>query len=124
MATTEERLRILQLIEDGKITAEEGAKLIAALGQASPDSPGRADAGSRRSLRVVVTDTYSGKPKVNVKIPAGIVEMALRIGVHFIPDTDSLDLDQVTEALRAGVTGKVVDVMDEEGGERVEIFID
>ena len=31
MATTEERMRILKMIQEGKITAEEGAKLLAAL---------------------------------------------------------------------------------------------
>ena len=33
MATTEERLKILKMIEDGKISAEEGAKLLAALSE-------------------------------------------------------------------------------------------
>jgi len=31
MATTEERMRILRMIQEGKITAEEGAKLLSAL---------------------------------------------------------------------------------------------
>ena len=31
MATTEERLKILKMIDDGKISAEEGAKLLSAL---------------------------------------------------------------------------------------------
>lgn len=124
MATTEERLRILQLIEDGKITAEDGARLIAALGDATADTPHRQDEGSRRSLRVVVTDTYSGKARVNVRIPAGIVDMALRLGVHFIPYNEGLDLDELMAALKAGVTGKVIDVLDEDEGNRVEVFID
>ena len=124
MATTEERLRILQLIEDKKISAEDGARLIAALGEAAPEQPSREAEGAGRSLRVVVTDTYSGKARVNVRIPAGIVDMALRLGVHFIPDNDALDLDELMSALRAGVTGKVIDVYDEEEGHHVEVFID
>ena len=31
MATAEERMRILKMVEDGKLTAEEGARLLAAL---------------------------------------------------------------------------------------------
>ena len=33
MATTEERMKILNMIREGKITAEEGAKLLSALGE-------------------------------------------------------------------------------------------
>jgi hypothetical protein len=124
MATTEERLRILKLIEEGKITADEGARLISAIGEAATEARQREDDGQRRWLRVVVTDTYSGQPRVNVRIPAGIVDMALRLGVHFIPDNEGLDLDELMAALKAGATGKVVDVMDEDEGQRVEVYID
>ena len=31
MATTEERMKILQMIQEGKISAEDGAKLLSAL---------------------------------------------------------------------------------------------
>ena len=31
MATVEERMKILQMIQDGKISAEDGAKLLSAL---------------------------------------------------------------------------------------------
>ena len=33
MTSTEERLQILKMIEEGKITAEEGARLLSALGK-------------------------------------------------------------------------------------------
>lgn len=125
MATTEERLRVLKLIEDGKISAEDGARLIATLSEAAAVEDDRAPArGDRRWLRVVVTDTYTGRPKVNVRIPAGIVDMAIRLGVHFIPQGEGLDLDELMAAVRSGVTGKVVDVVDEDEGHHVEVFVD
>ncbi len=34
MATSEERMKILRMVQERKITAEEGAKLLAALGKA------------------------------------------------------------------------------------------
>ena len=34
MATSEERMKILQMIQEGKITAEDGAKLLAAISEA------------------------------------------------------------------------------------------
>jgi hypothetical protein len=33
-------------------------------------------------------------------------------------------MSEIMEALRSGVTGKIVDVMDEEDGEHVEIYVE
>jgi len=38
MATTEERMKILNMIREGKISAEEGAKLLSALGDTEKPS--------------------------------------------------------------------------------------
>jgi len=124
VATREERLKILQLIEDGKVSAEEGAQLMAALADASGEDVAAQESGKRRWLRVIVTDTFTGRPKVNVRIPASIVDMALRVGAQFIPSREWVDLDEVSAALRSGVSGKIVDVIDEEDGERIEVIID
>ena len=59
MATAEERMRILKMIEEGKISAEEGAKLLSALSESrrgpNPPMPPRMP-GAARWLRVRVTD--------------------------------------------------------------------
>jgi hypothetical protein len=65
MATTEERLKILKMIEEGKISADDGSKLLAAL-SAVPRPTGAAPAaappgGGARFLRVRVTDSATGK---------------------------------------------------------------
>ena len=44
MATTEERMKILKMIEEGKVSAEEGAKLLSALASANRPSGGLAPA--------------------------------------------------------------------------------
>lgn len=127
MATTEERMKILSMIREGKITAEEGAKLLAALsgGQKTPRSKSLNRSGSEpRWFRVRVTDTYSGKTKTTVNIPLGLVEWGLQIGAQFAPEVGDLHPDQLMEMLRAGVEGKIVDVVDEEDGEHVEIFVE
>ena len=57
MTTTEERLRILKMIEEGTITAEEGAGLLSAVAEsASKKKPARGDAVPPRWFRVRVTD--------------------------------------------------------------------
>jgi hypothetical protein len=126
MATTEERMKILNMIREGKISAEEGAKLLSALGDT--DKPSRAPStrtsGGPRWFRVRVTDLVNGKTKVSVNIPIGLMEWGMQIGAQFAPEVADLDFEQLKEMLQSGVEGKVVDVIDEEDGEHVEIFIE
>jgi hypothetical protein len=126
MATTEERMKILNMIREGKISAEEGAKLLSALGEAEKPSraPATRAAGEPRWFRVRVTDLVNGKTKVSVNIPFGLMEWGMQIGAQFAPEVGDLDFEQLKEMLQSGVEGKVVDVIDEEDGEHVEIFIE
>ena len=129
MASAEERLQILKMIQEGKITAEEGAKLLQALSAGSksdrrstpPPVPGASDP---RWFRVRVTDTRSGKNKVNVNIPMGLVNVGLRMGARFAPNIDSVNYDDLMTAIKSGQSGKVLDVTDDDSGERVEIFVE
>lgn len=129
MATTEERMRILKLIDDGKITAEEGAKLLSALSSSAAGKKRtvtmRAASGKQpRWFRVRVTDMKSGKTKTSVNIPLGLMEWGIQIGAQFAPEVAGLDMGQLVEALQSGAMGKIVDVVDEEDGEHVEIFVE
>jgi hypothetical protein len=129
MASTEERLQILKMIQEGKITAEEGAKLLQALGAGNKSdrrtpTPPPMGASDPRWFRVRVTDTRSGKNKVNVNIPMGLVNVGVRMGARFAPNIDSVKYDEIMTAIKSGQSGKVLDVTDEEAGERVEIFVE
>jgi hypothetical protein len=123
MATTEERLRILKLIEEGKITAEEGARLLEALNKGSRRQASASETESRW-LRVRVTDLRSGKPALNVTLPLSLVNVGLRVGARFVPDVEGIDLANVASALQQGVTGKIMDVVDDDEGQRVEIYVE
>lgn len=134
MSTTEERLKILNMIAEGKITAEEGAHLLSALqeserrgGSASPSIPPGSlySAGDARYLRIRVSSIESGRDRVNVNIPLNLVNVALRIGARFAPEEmEGLEIGDLVESIRQGVRGKIVDVTDEEDGEHVEIFVE
>ena len=126
MATTEERMKILNMIREGKISAEEGAKLLSALGDTDKSTrvPASRSSGEPRWFRVRVTDLVNGKTKVSVNIPISLMEWGLQIGAQFAPEVGDLDFEQLKEMLQSGVEGKVVDVIDEEDGEHVEIFIE
>ena len=119
-------MKILNLIREGKITAEEGAKLLSALGDSNKPTrtPATRTTGEPRWFRVKVTDLVTGNTKVSVNIQFGLMEWGMQIGAQFAPEVGDLDFDQLKEALQSGVEGKVVDVIDEEDGEHVEIFIE
>jgi len=123
MATVEERMRILKMVENEQISAEEGAKLLAAL-SSSDQSRTSPASGQAKWFRVRVMDLNSGRNKVNVNIPMSLVNVGIKMGARFAPDVEGLDFDEIMEAIRSGVQGRIVDVVNEEDGERVEIFIE
>jgi hypothetical protein len=123
MATTEERMKILKMIEEGKVSAEEGTKLLAALASANRPLGGLSASGAKW-LRVRVTETNTGRSKATVQIPISLMEAGMKIGAHFAPEIDGVNMDQLMEALRSGMTGKIIDVTDDEDGEHVEIFVE
>jgi hypothetical protein len=123
MAEKKERVKILKMIEEGKITAEEGAKLLAALSRGKEAQSGL-QVGEAKWLRVRVSELDTGKTTVNVNLPIGLVEVGLRMGARFVPDMEGIELEELSDALRQGMTGKIVDVVDEDEGQRVEIYFE
>src|SRR5262249_13812930 len=129
-----ERLRILELLEQGKITAAEAAELLAALS-------GRSQQGRRRErgrwlveelgppshrarwIRVRVTDERTGRVRTNVSVPIGMVGFGLGFARRFRSVPGVSVVDEMFEAVRSGRRGTIFDVSNE-GGERVEILID
>jgi len=127
MATVEERMKILKMVEEGKVSAEDGAKLLAALSESRrPPSPPTmmGQGGEARWFRVRVTDLATGKVKVNVNIPMGLVNVGIKMGARFAPGLDTEQMESIAEALKSGATGKIVEATDEEDGEKVEIFVE
>ncbi len=123
MATSEERMKILKMVQERKITAEEGAKLLGALGKAV-ERQGSLSEGESRWLRVRITDLDSGKASVNVNLPLGLVNVGLKMGARFIPNMEGIQVEELAEALRQGMTGKIIDVVDEHEGQRVEVYVE
>ncbi len=126
MATTEERMQILKMVSEKKITAEEGARLLSALEPekkmgtqvvvGGPSSP--------RWFRIRVTDLETGKSKVNVNLPMSLVNVGMKMGARFAPEVEGMDLNEIFDQIREGAQGKMIDVEDAEDGERVEIYVE
>ncbi len=133
MIRSEERMKVLRMVEDGKITAEQATQLLEALDEAPTTGPKGAPAGATppsgtpgpgRWFRVRVTDTDTGKVRVNVRLPVGVVNAGLKMGMKFAPQIEGMDVASLTAMINSGEIGQVVDVMDDEDGEHVEVFIE
>ena len=122
MATSDERIKILKMVEEGKITAAEGAKLLSALSESrKPERKSTLSYSGARWLRVRVTDMITGKSKATVNLPLGLVDAGFNIASKYAPD---VAFDELIEAINEGAEGKIIDVYDEEDNEHVEIFIE
>jgi hypothetical protein len=132
MVSSEERMRVLKMIQEGKVSAEEGLKLLETL-----ENTGNAPVGSARAttgegvpgsrakwLRVKVTDTKTGKVRVNLRLPVSLLRAGSKIGARISTDMDGLDMDKLMALIRSGELGRVVDVVDEEDGEHVEVNLE
>ncbi len=121
MASSAERMTILRMIEQGKISAEDGARLLSALGDkqnaGSQERPHVFD--TSRSLQVRVTDLGTNRQKVNVNLPVGLLQLAWR----WLPASAQVQLEQVQSAIDSGASGRLIEVVDQESGVRVEVTL-
>jgi DNA-binding transcriptional ArsR family regulator len=128
------RLRILELLEQRKITAAEAAELLAALGERDRESKRHertrwlADdlappSDRARWFRVRVTDERTGRVRSNVSVPIGMVGFGLNFARRFRGVRGVGMVDEMFEAVRSGRRGTIFDVSND-GGERVQIVID
>lgn len=131
MANKEERLRVLRMIQEGKLSPDEAAGLLEALEETT--SPKASDftfstpsssPKTNRWFRVRVTDTNTGKTRVNVRMPISVVNAGLKMGVKFAPQVDGLDPEILMQLINDGELGQIVDVFDDDDGEHVEVFIE
>jgi hypothetical protein len=135
MFTAGDQMKILQMIQDGQITAEEGAKLLAAsrpaVAEPKPEVPAPGVTLAKAApepvnkgwFRVRVTDLHTDQTKVTVNLPLSLMTAGMKIGARYSPELENIDLTEIMTELKNCDGGKIVDVVDEEDGEHVEIFI-
>jgi hypothetical protein len=111
--------RVLQLVAEGRLTAEEAGPLLDALEAAqapppsAPAAPGEpasvSDDSPASAVRIEVSD--AGRKVINLRIPLALGRTAL----HGVPGLSEEATQQIREAINAGVKGLVFDVADEKG---------
>ena len=109
----------MQLLEAMRSGNKAGAQAAASLPPAASSSPRPA-----RWFRVRVTDMDTERVRVNIRMPIHVVTTGFKLGARFSPEVDGMDMTQLMEAIRAGETGQVVDIIDKKGGDHVEVFLE
>ncbi|MBP7999362.1 MAG: hypothetical protein KA314_01195 [Chloroflexi bacterium] len=136
MSTEQERTKILEMLAQGTITADEAVNLLekpvpaAANPAPTPDFP-QAPAEKRftngqqpRWLHIRIGNLESGKDRVKVKIPFRLMRWGLKLGSKFTDELDDLDIEELIKGLHDGDDGMLVDVQDEDDGEHVQIYVE
>lgn len=124
----EEQLKILKMIEEGTITAEEGNKLLFTIEECKGKIDVEKTGSSAKWLRIkVISNEKGGKNKVNVNVPIALVETGLKIGKSFDKDLEEsmkdIDIQEILELIKSGAEGKIVEVETEEG-DTVEVYVE
>jgi hypothetical protein len=97
----EDRRQILQMLAEGKITAEEAERLIAAMEKAPiarPTQAASSDQPSRAKYLRVCVDTqegHDGPTKVNIRVPMQLLRAGVRLASLIPPEAR----DQVNSAM-------------------------
>lgn len=77
-----------------------------------------------RWLKIRVRDMQSGRNKVSVNLPLGIVTFGLGVARRFGADMGDVEIDDLLALIKEGEPGLLVDVEDDEDGDHVQIYLE
>ena len=127
----EEIKKVLEMLEEKKITSEEAAELLEALRDTKEKEEETTPFSTKKKRFLKIRVTKGEKPQVNVTIPFSLVNWGLNLASKLGKNTVNIegkeipiDMDELNKAMNdPEFTGKIVDVVEEEKGEHVEIEI-
>jgi hypothetical protein len=123
ITSTDERNRILNMIESGQITAAQAAQLLDTL-EPQHEQPGRQM--ENRTVRIWMTDMSTNHRKMNMTatMPLYLVSMSLRLLARLVSQLNDSTIQNVIRAIERDTTGRLLDLQDLEEGKRLEIFVE
>lgn len=124
---SEEVLRILKMVEEGKISADKAQELIEALNVKDNSIQVVSDNDIMDKMLKIKVNSHEGD-KVNVNLPIRFIKTMLKTFGKIPIDTnvkgmESVDINLIADAIDNGLTGKIVDV-NSSNGDIVEIVIE
>ena len=107
-----ERMRILKMVEEGKIEVEEANNLLETL--ETNKAPEKKKTGKAKSIKILVEE--NGEEKVNISIPMILAKSFMK----FLPqnakeslNSQDIDLDQIFNSVDSDAeSGTLVDIKD------------
>ena len=123
VTSTEERNRILDMIEKGQITAAQAAQLLDTLVPESEQTGGQMQ---NRTVRIWMTDMSTNRRKMNMTatMPIYLISTSLRLLARLVSQLNDGTIQNVIRALEKGTTGRLLDLQDLEEGKRLEIYVE
>ena len=121
--STDERNRILNMIESGQITAAQAAQLLDTMLPEYEQPGGQIE---NRTVRIWMTDMSTNRRKMNMTatIPVYLVSMSLRLLARAVSQLNDSTIQNVIRAIERGTTGRLLDLQDLEEGKRLEVFVE
>jgi hypothetical protein len=108
--------KILRLVEEGALTADEAEQILASRdapeapkATADPAAEAPADANQARHLRVEITER--GRRVVNLRVPVNVASFA----AGFVPGLPDEAAERIRASIRAGLRGAIVDIGTDDG---------
>lgn len=123
-----EKLQILNMVQEGKITAEEGIKLLEALENSNNSSNDMVYSNNKAKwLKIKVLQPNDDK-KVNVTLPVSLINIGVKLASKFSPEFEATgltqeDIEEILVAIKNGEMGKIVDV-ESDDGTKVEVVLE
>ena len=122
----EEKMKILKMLEEKKISSAEAMELLEALSRLE-GKEGRSSKSGGRFLKIRVYENGSPEAKVNVNLPISWSKFMVpfieeKIGQKLREKGCEIDVEKIREALETGEVGRIIDIND--GGNKVEISIE
>ncbi len=122
----EERLKILELLQEGKVSPEQAESLLAALMEQTPSPKPEVIVASKkgpfRMLKIIVDSNDGDKVRVNVPVEFAKLLKKGRFG-NVNLDNLEIDLDSIIDMVQSGLNGELVSV-DTEDGDHVKIIVE
>ena len=123
---SEERMRILKMLEEGKLTVEEANELLENIENQPPvKSKDAVNNKEIKKVRILVKE--QGEEKVNITLPFSLARTALK----FIPrrainnlDEEEIDLKEILKTLENDLDPNTPLVNDKDGEDHVLIMVE
>lgn len=128
---TDEKLRILQMLENGTINASQAADLLSALQEepvACQESKVFQPKTQAKWIRTRITNLKTGEQKVDVRLPLAafpLDKMEKGLIVRASDDQNiNIDKESFLTMLNSGELGNIVEIKDEESGDHIQVSLE